>query len=142
MEGMSKEQFMRKYIDTHKGIHCFSDLKNRSFKNSSLIKDSPGDKNIGERGKIPGKNIIESKCMEDRAEDKQHYIMDAVEVRGAEILDKEAMPFDKLLNSMIKIMPQKIEQKTVNFTFADMIKQATMDEEAEKNTIDIQNKEE
>ncbi len=135
MEYMNKEQFKRKYLDTHKGIHCVSDLNNGTFNKGSLIKNSPGDKNITQRGKIKGKNIIEHKAMEKRSEDKKHYIMDAVSVRGMEILDKEAMPFPKLLDSMIKILPQKVEAQVAHFTYADMVKQAHMN----KETIDVEN---
>ena len=135
MEGMTREQFNRKYIDTHKGIHCVTDLNNGAFNKGSLIKESPSDHHITTHGPIEGKKMIEKKGMEERADDKKHYIMDAVSVRQEEILDKDIMPFPKLLDSMIKIMPQKVEAQVAHFTFADMIKQATMDE---KKTINIE----
>jgi len=55
--------------------------------------------------------------------------MDANACRADEILDEEKMPIDKLINAIIKTLPQKVEQKTMNFTFADMVKQAAMDRE-------------
>jgi len=58
MEGMTKEQFIRKYIDTHKGIHCLSDLKNGAYNKGSLIRSSAGDKNISDNYDIKGKSLI------------------------------------------------------------------------------------
>ena len=137
MEGMSKEQFRRKYFDTHRGIHSVGDLANGGFGKSSLVKKSPGDKNIRRRGKIPGKNLIENKCMKDRAEVFKHYLMDATDVRSQEILDPDKLPIDKLLSLVIKTLPQKVEGEVEHaFTFADMAKKAAM-ERAE--TIDVEN---
>jgi len=123
---MSKEQFARKYIDTHKGIHCGSDLMNGAYKNGSLIKMSPGDKNIYKE-RVKGQSLCEPKCSEERAEAFKHYLMDANAVRSDEILDPEKMPIKDLLSLIVRTLPQKTESKEMHFTFADMVKQAAMD---------------
>ena len=137
---MTKDQFNRKYVDTHKGLHCAEVLHKGAYKNSSLIKHSPGDKNITQRGKIKGKNLIEAKCMKDRAEDVKHFFVDAMAVRGKEILNKEDMPFDKLVNAVIKVLPQQVEQTIeANMTFADIIRKASNIRKNE-DTIDVEAK--
>lgn len=125
MDGMTKEQFKRKYEDTHTEIKCMSDLE-AGRANSSLIKKSPGDKNIKTRGKIPGKKLIERRAIEQRSDDFKHYILDAVSVRKQEILDKKDVPMVQLLQIVSRNLPQKIESKNEHtFTFADMVKRAS-----------------
>jgi len=135
MQGMSKEQFHRKWADTHTELSALDRLEGGR---QSLIKDSPGDKNIYTKGKIPGKNVIEKKAFEERAENFKHYVMDAVCVRSKDILDKEQMPIDKLLNTVVKTLPQRQELKVEGeFTFANMIEiakqQSNEAEDAEYN---------
>ena len=127
MEGMTEEQWIRKYVGTHKGIHCLSDLAAGAGRNGSLIKMSPGDKNIMANHNIHGKNLIEKKCMEDRAEDFKHFLLDTNDVRANSALDQNLLPYKDLLALIVKTLPQKVEQKTVNFTFADMVQQAALD---------------
>jgi len=134
MHRMNKEEFNRKYMDTHTELSALDRLE--QGRKGSVVKHSPGDKNIYSRGKIPGKNVIENKCFEKRAEDTKHYLLDALEVRSLDILDKEQMPIDKLVNSVIKTLPQKQEVKLEGeFTFASMLeiakKQQTAVEDGE-----------
>lgn len=100
------------------------------LRGGSLIKSSPGDKNISRKKKIPGKDIIEKKAFENRADEFKHYLMDAVSVKGADILD---MDLKDILNLVVKTLPTKTENKTEHtFTFADMVVKAK-----KVDTIDV-----
>ena len=124
---MTKEQFLKKHADTHTEI-----------KAGSLIAKHPEDKNVSPFKVLPGKNLIESRGKEKQAVALRNFFMDAIEVRNEEILDKEAMPFDKLINAAIKMMPQQVETKNEHtFTFADMVKSATL-ELKRQETIDAE----
>lgn len=128
MQPFTKEQFKRKYLQGHTELQISECLS----KNGSLIKHSPGDKNIRKNKKIPGKAIIEKIEYDKRADLFKHYLMDAVEVKGAEILD---MDIKDLLTLVVKTIPTKVENKhTAEFTFADMVMKANKLEKVE--TID------
>jgi len=119
---MTPEEFKRRYEGTHTELQV-ADLTY----GQSLIKNSPGDKNITTRGKIPGKALIEAKAMEDRAEGLSHCLMDAVSARVGHLME---IPMDKLVALAIKTLPQKVDQKIDHsFTFADMVKRASLEVE-------------
>ena len=125
MQPLSKEQFKRKYLQGHQELMIADKLRG-----GSLIKSSPGDKNIKSKKKIPGKDIIEKKAFENRADEFKHYLMDAVSVKGADILD---MDLKDILNLVVKTLPTKTENKTEHtFTFADMVVKAK-----KVDTIDV-----
>jgi len=118
---MNQEEFKRIYTDTHMELQV-ADLMH----GQSLIKNSPGDKNITVRGKIPGKALIEKIAMDERAEGMAHCLMDAVGARVGDLMD---IPMDKLVSLAIKANPQKLEQKIEgNFTFAEMVKIASTED--------------
>ena len=120
--GMSKEEFLNKWMDTHTEFTLQDKL---GSSNGSLIKKSDGDKNIDYRKKIPGKNIIEAKAIEKRDETFREYLDDAITVRNKEILD---IDFEKLLALRVKTMVQRIEQKTeAVHSFADMVKMVKLE---------------
>ena len=126
---MTPEEFKRRYEDTHTELQLL-ELMNS---NKSLIKTHPEDKNITRDHKIPGKKLIESLAMEERAEGISHVLLDAC---GARIGDLMEMPVDKLYSLAIKTLPQKVAQTIDhNFTFADMVKKASLEVET-YDTID------
>ena len=125
---MNQEEFKRIYTDTHMELQV-ADLMH----GQSLIKNSPGDKNITVRGKIPGKALIEKKAMDERAEGMAHCLMDAVGARIGDLMD---IPMDKLVSLAIKANPQKLEQKIEgNFTFAEMVKIASTEIDVEIDEV-------
>ncbi len=128
-----RKEFKKKYApDTHLGIHCMGELSN----NGSLIKSSPGDRNITPL-RIPGKELIEQAAKEVRDSNYQHYLHDACEIRKLEILDKKEVPMVELLKIISRNIPQKLESKNEHsFTFADMVKRATV-ELSKVDTIDV-----
>ena len=130
---MNPEEFISTYKDTHMEFQLTDALNAGSFDKGSLIKTSPGDKNITVRGKIPGKALIESREMDKRAEGLSHCLMDAV---GARIDNLMEIPMDKLVSLAIKTLPQKTESKIEgNFTLVNMIQQS---QKAKVETIDAE----
>ena len=128
---MNPEEFKARYTDTHTELQALEVMRSKG----SLITAHPEDKNITVRGKIPGKALIESKSMKDRAEGLSHCLMDAI---GARISDLMEIPMEKLVSLGIKTLPQKIDQETTHtFTFADMVKKASLEVE-NYQTIDEQ----
>jgi len=120
---MTPEQFRATYEDTHTEFQVLDLLE----KGGSLIKVHPGDKNITIRHKIPGKALIESIEMEKRADGLSHCLLDAIGARIGDLMD---IPMEKLVSLGIKTLPQKIDQKMEhNFTFADMVKKASLEVE-------------
>ena len=129
-----RKEFKKKYAkDTHLGIHCASEL---ASSNGSLIKSSPGDRNVT-TARIPGKELIEQKSKEVRDANFQHYLHDAFEIRGKEVLNKKDVPMVSLLQIISRNIPQKTESKNEHtFTFADMVKRATI-ELSKVDTVDV-----
>ena len=124
---MTPEQFKELYMDTHTEFQVLDMLEKGAFDKGSLVKVSPGDKNITIRHKIPGKALIESIEMEKRADGLSHCLLDA---KGARIGDLMDIPMDKLVSLAIKANPQKIDQTIDHsFTFADMVKKASLEVE-------------
>jgi len=128
MDNITRKQFDEHYSGSHTEMSALDNLvKGRT---GNLVKKSPGDKNIYTNGKIKGKNIIEHKCFNERAEKFRGYLLDAVAVRNMEILDEKKMPMDKLVGHVIRSLPQKQEVKMeASFTFADMVKKAKLEVE-------------
>ncbi len=120
---MTPEEFINKWADTHTEMQLADSLR------GSLIRSSEGDKGVTNHGKLPGKNVIEREAFEKKADDLRELVMDAVVgVRAADILDKEQMPYDKLLGHAIRLLPQKIEQKgEMTHSFADMVKKIAIE---------------
>ena len=131
----ARKRFKRKYSpDTHLGLHVASKLSN----NGSLIKTSPGDRNVTPFKIIPGKRSIELSEKEKRDQQFQHYLLDAAEIRKMEILNKEDVPMVSLLQIISRNIPQKVESKNEHtFTFADMVKKATFELERVE-TVDVE----
>lgn len=133
MEGMTREQFKRKYLDTHTELS----LQDR-LSSTNLCPGNISKKQLKVFDK--SKKEIEKKCAEDRAEDVSRMLYDAVSVRNIEVLSKEDMPIDKLLALTIKAHPQQAQVKhtgEVAFTFADMISSASINLE-KVETIDAE----
>jgi hypothetical protein len=128
---MKPEEFKSLYMDTHMELQVLEKLNDTG----TLIKDSPGDKNITRRYKIPGKALIESIEMEKRADGLSHCLMDAIGARVGDLMD---IPMEKLVALGIKTLPQKVDSKMEHtFTFADMVKKASLEVE-NYDTIDEQ----
>jgi len=124
MSPMTREQFKRKYVDTHTEIKAMSLLEK---KGNNVIE--PSDKNAKRYGLL--KRPIEKKCAAIRAENLNDYIYDGVEVRSPEILDKNQLPFRDLLKIAVSIAPKNINiNANVTNTFADLWE-----------TVDIEGKE-
>jgi hypothetical protein len=130
---MTPEEFKKIYTDTHLEFQLTDALNAGSFNKGSLIKTSPGDKNITVRGKIPGKALIESREMDKRAEGLSHMVLDACGARASDLME---IPADKLFALAAKLLPQKTESKIdANFTLVNMIQQS---QKAKVETIDAE----
>jgi hypothetical protein len=122
---MSREQFKKKYIDTHTAIQGHS-LLTGGYKN--LIDKHPGDKNVKHYVKL--KKPIELKCAVKRAENLQNFLLDIIEVRAEDALDKKQLPFKDALKIAVSAMPKKLDiNANVTNTFAELWN--TMDVEGE-----------
>lgn len=108
-------------MDTHSELQV---MEQGSYAGGSLIASNPEDKNISRNYKIPGKNVIERKCLAERADNLRDFLLDVVEVRSTEVL--EDMPIDKVLHYALKAaVPQMVHTKNEHsFSFADMAKRA------------------
>jgi hypothetical protein len=123
MDGMSKEEFTRKWKDTHTNLKLGDYVSGRG----SVIKREPSDRGITKGGDIPGKRMIEAKAIKTREDKLKDLVLDASLVRAEETL---TMDYDKLLALAVKMMPQKVEQSgNVKFTFGDIVRRAHMDVE-------------
>ena len=112
MQGMSKEQFKRKYIDTHTELQCIDHMSKRDMKNISKYKKK-----------------VEKDSAEERIDKLSQMLTEAVGCRSDELIDSEALPMKDLLLATLRAHPQraKIENTgTVNFTFADMMTKANI----------------
>ena len=125
------EKFRRKYEDTHTEIKAISALAKSGYAGSSLIKNSPGDKNAGSVKKY--KKPIERSCIEKQRKQLVDYLVDGFELRKREILSKKDLPIKDLLNVIVKFMPQKVESEVnANMDFAEMIKSVTLEQKRYK----------
>jgi hypothetical protein len=134
MDGMSKEQFKKKWEDSHTELTASELLQAGRQGNLARV----GKKELARIDSA--KRLAEQAGIEKRAENLSNFLLDATAIRSEEILNKEELPIDKLLNLTIKTIPQqgKIEHTgNVEFTFADMVKRASI--ELEKvETIDVE----
>jgi hypothetical protein len=128
------EEFERRYVDTHTEIKAQSLLTGATsgqFRPKNNIRMEPGDKNAKRVGQL--KKPIEKHCLEVQQNKMVGYLGDALDVRRKEILNKNDYPIDKLINALIKLMPQKVESEVnASMTFADMIKSVTLEQKRYK----------
>jgi hypothetical protein len=117
---MNREQFKRKYIDSHTEIQAMSKLgkkKGWCAKNNDIIE--PSDKNAANVKHL--KKPIERKCAIVRAENVTHFVYDAIEVRAEDVLDKEQVPMKDLLKIAVSAAPKHVKiDANINNTFADL----------------------
>jgi hypothetical protein len=128
IDGMTADEFKRKYEDTWVEIKAQSVLKGDGFGTKPNHIKHPENRNISSNPyhRIPGKNIIEKQCYKKNIEKTKGYIFDAVDVRHKEILDPAEMPITKLMDLAVKLMPQKVEGEVEHrFTYGDMILRAS-----------------
>jgi hypothetical protein len=123
MSPMTREQFKRKYVDTHTELTAMSSLPHKR----NNITD-PSDKNANKCNLL--KKPYEAQGFVIRANKLNDYIYDGVEVRAEDILDKKQIPMKDLLKIAVSIAPKNINiNANVTNTFADLW-----------NTIDVEGK--
>jgi hypothetical protein len=128
IDGMSADEFNRKYKDTHAEIKAQSMLKGDDYGTKPNHIVHPENRNISSNPaiRIPGKREIEKRCYKENIEKTKGYIFDAIEVRNKEILDPAEMPITKLMDLAVKLMPQKVEGEVEHrFTYGDLILKAS-----------------
>lgn len=124
---MSKEEFKRKYEDTHKGLHAVDVLINGK---KQVIK-YPEDKNAKNVKRL--KTNIERKAFEERAKDLQNFVFDTVAVRASDVLDSKQLPMKDLLKSAISMIPKQLNvEQNINHTFASLWDDVDITEDGEK----------
>ena len=118
-------EFQRKYVDTHTEIKAKSAIETiHKGRNSSL--KSHEDKNAKRVGHY--KKPIERYCSAENQRKVSGYLVDALDVRHKEILNKHDYPIKDLVNALIKMNPVQIEGNVEhNMTFADMVKSVTLE---------------
>jgi len=128
------EAFKREYVDSHteiKVLSALNSLHKGSYKNGSLSKMEPGDKNA-ERYQVL-KKPIERECMEVQREKAVNCLFEAFDIRKKEILNKKDFSMKDLLGAMAKLMPQKSESKVeTTHNFAEEIKRLTLEKKTYK----------
>ena len=102
---MSKEEWKRRYVDTHKGLSAVGHMLEDSKKRKNNIVD-PSDLNAKNVKHL--KKPIERKCFEDRAKDAQHFVMDTLAVRAEDMLDKTQLPAKDLLKIATGLIPKTL----------------------------------
>ena len=128
IDGMSADEFKRKYDGTWQELKAQSVLKGDGFGTKPNHIKHPENRNISSNPAvpIPGKREIEKRCYKDNIEKTKGYIFDAIEVRNKEILDPAEMPITKLMDLAVKLMPQKVEGEVEHrFTYGDLILKAS-----------------
>ena len=132
LDGISPKEmdaFKAKYVDTHTEIKAESMMLGATsgqYRKKNSIKFHPGDKNARNVKKL--KRPIEAMCMKEQDDKTRMMLVDAFHVRGKEILDKKDYPIKDLVNAVIKMMPQRIDQKIEHdMSFAEMVKSVTIE---------------
>lgn len=119
---LTPEQFLNKWVDTHTELGLQDE-----FGAKSLVKKNPEDKNIPQKGKIPGKRLIEAECAKERADKLSQMLYDAVEVTSVELIQMNPL---QIIDRIVKLNPpsQHVKQDVnTNFTFADMVHKASLE---------------
>lgn len=112
---MDREQFKRKYEDTHVELAVNGPLSS----NGSLIRNSPGDRNA--RAVKKYKKGIELECMNKKKEALQNFMLDTVAVRAEDMLDRKQLPMKDLLKVAVSALPHKVEvEANVTNSFLDL----------------------
>lgn len=121
---INQDEFLRKIEDTHDEL-LMHDVLNNTKRVSS------GDtKFVYNKGvKQPeGKGLIEKEAQADREERTRQLFFELLEHRKIELTDKVDFPITHLVNAVIKLMPQRNENKNENVhTFADAVKKLRME---------------
>jgi len=118
---MDREEFKRKYLDTHTEIQALSKLGNpNNIKHPSDL-NAANVKNLKKPYEVRGFKI--------RAANLKHFMHDAIEVRADDILDKKQMPMKDLLKIAVSTMPKEVKiEATVN-TFSSLWDTVDIDSE-------------
>ena len=128
---MSKEEFARKYKDTHAELQ-FGNMLEKARKTSSLKMKFPDDKNAGAVSKH--KKPLERAGFVKRADGFKHYLMDGISVRSEELLSPDSMPFKDLIRIVAGILPREDEVKVQhNHTYADLVLRAYEQNQAKRD---------
>ena len=111
---MDLEQYDRKYTDTHTELEGV-ELLIAGSKGHTI---EPGDKNAKDVSKH--KRQYEADGFKKRAENLQHMVLDTVEVRSKDMLDKKQLPMKDLLKIATGLIPKKVEVKAEVHTFSSL----------------------
>lgn len=112
------KEVIKEVLDGHMGYTIADKLDGHSYAKdrkesnaASLISKEPDSLGVNTKSYDVQKQKIEGKCTAERKEAMGNFLMDCVEVRKLEILDKEEMPIPKLIELAIKSMPKQLEVK-------------------------------
>ena len=121
------EAWINRYSDTHTE---FQAIEHFTKKPNLIGKDSTDTKFEIVRGvKQPaGKREAEIEGKKQSSEHLQRMMYDLVQVRLRELLDKNEFPIHRAIDTIIRLSPQKVEQKTETIhTFAEAVKRAKLE---------------
>jgi hypothetical protein len=114
----SKEEQVKEILDGHIGYSIADKIDGTSYnkdkrdgKGGSLIQNEPSSHGVDVKSYYQQKRLIEGECLAERKEKMGNLLMDCVDIRKSEILDKEDMPMPKLIELAIKSMPKQVEVK-------------------------------
>jgi len=128
------EEFKKRHVDTHHEIKAQSIMRGATsgqYRKKNNITMEPGDKNAKKYQLL--KKPIEKRCLAEQDDKTRGMIVDAFHLRGNEILNKKDYPIKDLVNAVIKMMPQRIDQKVEHdMNFADMVKSVTLEKKRYK----------
>lgn len=123
---INQDEFLRKIEDTHDEFLLHEKL-------SGKPRVSSGDaKMVYSKGvKQPeGKKQLEKIAWDEKEERTRALFFDLLNVRQKELFDKNDFPITHVVNAIIKLMPQRTENKTESVhTFSDAIKQLKFERE-------------
>ena len=123
---MNEEMYKRKYVDTHTELEGVGLL----IAGSKSHTIEPGDKNAKDVAKH--KKKYEADGFKKRAENLQHMVLDTVDVRSADMLDKKQLPMKDLLKIATGLLPKQVEIKAELHTFSSLWDTVDVTDEVEE----------
>lgn len=128
---LAAEQWLNKYSGSHTELHAIEVLREKD--QNLITKDStdPDHMTGGKKPMVKGEKKINQLNAEEIAEHTRQLFFDLLQARLPELTNKEDFPTVKLVETVVRLLPQKIEQKNENVhTFSEAVKKAKMEFES------------
>lgn len=135
---ITAEQWLNKYSGSHTELAAIEQLQTS---HQSLVKKDSTDAKMTYRNNkqlVEGEKKINQVTAEEKHERIRQLFFDLLQARLPELINKDDFPTVKLVETIVRMMPQKIEQKNENVhSFAEAVKRAKMEFES-MTTLDAE----